>query len=160
MAPERRCTVESERARMSGAPRPDVSPSDEGWLDVRWTAGHDVESDVWVPVEFDDRAWRRSAACRDADPAMFFPVGTTGAAVGEIVEAKAVCNRCPVRLACLRFALVTHQEFGVWGGKDEEDRRELRRQWKRLGRPFPVVRGLHFDRGADQPATDPFDRAG
>jgi len=90
---------------------------------------------IWSPGEFDERAWRLSAACRDVDPEVFFPVGSTGPAVRKIAEAKAVCRGCPVRLVCLQYALATHQDDGVWGGYDEAERRELRRRWRRLGSP-------------------------
>lgn len=97
---------------------------------------------VWIPREFDERAWRRSAACRDVDPTLFFPVGVTGPAIPQIAEAKAVCRRCPVRLACLQYALVSYQEFGVWGGYDEEERRDLHRRWRATGRPLRIVPGV------------------
>jgi len=106
------------------------------------TAGYSLDDAgrvVWALGEFDDRAWRRLAACRDYDPAAFFPVGKTGPALPLIAEAKAVCRRCPVRLACLQFALTSNQEFGVWGGYDEDERRDLRRQWRRLGRPYRIA---------------------
>jgi len=31
-------------------------------------------------------------------------------------------------LDCLIFALEANQQFGIWGGYDEEERRELRRR--------------------------------
>ena len=101
----------------------------------------DLDRILWARAGVEDRSWRRLAACADLDPGVFFPVGTTGAAVVQIASAKAVCHRCPVRLACLQFALVTHQEDGVWGGHSEEERRELRRKWRRLGRPLRIVHG-------------------
>jgi WhiB family redox-sensing transcriptional regulator len=35
-----------------------------------------------------------------------------------------------VRSECLEFAITTNQEFGVWGGTSEDERRVLRRQWR------------------------------
>ncbi len=112
---------------------------------------------VWIRREFDERQWRRSAACRDAEPAAFFPVGVTGPAVHQIAAAKAVCRGCPVRLACLQFALTTNQEFGVWGGHDEEERRDLRRRWARLGRPRRFVPVDPLDRGEAVPGSEESD---
>jgi WhiB family redox-sensing transcriptional regulator len=77
-----------------------------------------------------DIDWQEAAICRQADPELFFPIGTTGAAVAEIQRAKAVCARCPVRRPCLTYALATRQEFGIWGGRDENERRLLNRQWR------------------------------
>jgi len=73
--------------------------------------------------------WRPQAACRDTDPDLFFPVGTTGPAIAQIEAAKAVCNACPAKNPCLEFALATNQDSGIWGGTSEEERRKLRRQW-------------------------------
>ena len=74
-------------------------------------------------------AWRDRASCRASDPDLFFPVGNTGPVLDEILAAKAVCGACPVRERCLRFALETNQEAGIWGGTTEEERRRLRRAW-------------------------------
>lgn len=76
--------------------------------------------------EIDD--WRDGAACRDTDPDLFFPVGTTGPALEQIAAAKAVCVQCEAQVACLEFAIITNQDSGVWGGTSEEERRVLRRQ--------------------------------
>jgi WhiB family redox-sensing transcriptional regulator len=73
--------------------------------------------------------WRDLAACRDTSPDLFFPVGTTGPALDQIAEAKAVCRECPVESACLEYALVTNQDTGIWGGTSEEERKKLRRAW-------------------------------
>ena len=87
--------------------------------------------------EFDryDERWREQAACRHRDPNLFFPAGNTGAAIDQIEAAKAVCGSCPVAESCLRFALVTNQDDGIWGGRDEEERRRLRRAWRENRRP-------------------------
>ena len=78
---------------------------------------------------YDRASWRQSAACRQvADPELFFPIGSAGIAVTETQQAKAICDSCPVRQPCLTFALATRQEFGIWGGYDETERRLLHRQ--------------------------------
>lgn len=71
--------------------------------------------------------WRQSASCREVEPDLFFPVGVTGPAELQIATAKAVCGGCTVREECLEFAVQTNQEYGVWGGTSEEERRTLRR---------------------------------
>jgi WhiB family transcriptional regulator, redox-sensing transcriptional regulator len=72
--------------------------------------------------------WRARALCRDEDPELFFPIGTSGPALLQIAEAKAVCARCPVRAECLAEALETGQDYGVWGGLSEDERRSLKRE--------------------------------
>ena len=71
--------------------------------------------------------WRCQAACRDTDPDLFFPVGSTGLALEQIESAKVVCEACASQADCLEFALATNQDSGVWGGTSEEERRQLRR---------------------------------
>lgn len=66
--------------------------------------------------------WRHAAICRDEDSELFFPIGKSGPAILQVEQAKAVCRRCPVTDACLKWALQTGQEFGVWGGLSEEER--------------------------------------
>lgn len=73
--------------------------------------------------------WRVSAACRDSDPDLFFPIGNTGPAIEQIASAKAICETCDVQIDCLNFAIETNQDSGVWGGTDEEERRKLRKAW-------------------------------
>ncbi|MFJ6632150.1 WhiB family transcriptional regulator [Streptomyces sp. NPDC091376] len=71
--------------------------------------------------------WQLSAACRGADSSLFFhPPDERGDARTEREErAKRVCFRCPVRQACLRHSLEAREQFGVWGGLGEEERRAL-----------------------------------
>lgn len=75
-----------------------------------------------------DYTWRTKAICRDTDPDLFFPIGTTGLALTQISRAKEVCGECPARDDCLEYALETNQDSGIWGGLDEEERRAIRRQ--------------------------------
>jgi WhiB family redox-sensing transcriptional regulator len=64
----------------------------------------------------------RDAACAGADPDLFFPREQRDPGNRE---AKRVCAGCPVRAECLRYSLATREEFGVWGGLDEWDRRAV-----------------------------------
>jgi WhiB family redox-sensing transcriptional regulator len=73
--------------------------------------------------------WRLHAACRDSEPSLFFPIGTTGPAVEQISAAKMICAECSVRDECLQYALESNQESGVWGGYAEDERRRLRKRW-------------------------------
>jgi len=68
------------------------------------------------------RDWRLLAACRHADPELFFPVSASGPPLDQITQAKAICACCPVRRQCLAFALDTRQDHGVWGGMSEQER--------------------------------------
>nr|WP_316044726.1 WhiB family transcriptional regulator [Acidiferrimicrobium sp. IK] len=80
-------------------------------------------------IEWDVDDWRDNASCRDTDPDLFFPIGTTGPAIEQIESAKRVCCACEAQEACLEFALATNQESGIWGGTSEEERRKLRKSW-------------------------------
>ncbi|MCF3119002.1 WhiB family transcriptional regulator [Streptomyces arenae] len=75
--------------------------------------------------------WLRRAACRNADPELFFPVGAQGPALRDVRAAKRICASCPVRRECLDWALTTGQTSGVWGGTSEEERVTLRRAERR-----------------------------
>lgn len=75
-----------------------------------------------------DYEWRDDALCRDTDPELFFPVGTTGHALEQIDRAKDVCGECYASGNCLDFALETNQDSGIWGGLTEEERRVIRRR--------------------------------
>ncbi|MGW4550226.1 WhiB family transcriptional regulator [Streptomyces violaceorubidus] len=73
-----------------------------------------------------DTSWHVRGACHgmdveDAD-AVFFPGPRD---YEEIAEAKELCGWCPVRRACLDFALEHGLKEGVWGGLTEAERRPL-----------------------------------
>lgn len=67
--------------------------------------------------------WRNAALCRDEDPEIWFPLDNAGP---EAELAKAICAACPVRNACLTWAL-GELAFGIAGGLDENERAALRR---------------------------------
>ena len=72
--------------------------------------------------------WRDRAACLGQDPELFFPDGNSGPALLQTEEAKAVCRRCEVAETCLKWALESGQEAGVWGGLSEGERLALKRR--------------------------------
>jgi len=71
--------------------------------------------------------WHDYAACRDADPELFFPDGDIRSARAQVNTAKLICRGCPVRTICLSWALASGQEHGIWGGLTEDERRRLHR---------------------------------
>ena len=80
----------------------------------------------------------RDAACRDADPELFFPDGDTRSARARVKQAKLICRGCPVSATCLSWALASGQA-GIWGGLTEDERHRLLRRGRlktsrRLGR--------------------------
>lgn len=64
--------------------------------------------------------WMREAICAQTDPDAFYPEKG-----GSTAEAKRVCMGCPVRGACLEYALTNNERFGIFGGKSERERRKL-----------------------------------
>ncbi|MDA8312001.1 MAG: WhiB family transcriptional regulator [Actinomycetota bacterium] len=68
--------------------------------------------------------WRKRAACRGIDVEIFFPETEDA----DVEAAKAVCETCPVREACLEHALAHREREGVWGGTTERERRRILRQ--------------------------------
>ena len=82
--------------------------------------------------------WHDHAACRDAEPDLFFPDGNIRSARAQVKTAKLICRGCPVRTFCLNWALASGQEHGIWGGLTEDERRRLHRRgqpWIARSRP-------------------------
>jgi WhiB family transcriptional regulator, redox-sensing transcriptional regulator len=63
------------------------------------------------------------AVCREVDPELFF---ADSRHPGDTKTAKKICARCGVRQECLTVALVNNERFGVWGGLNNSERRQLR----------------------------------
>lgn len=80
--------------------------------------------------------WRKRATCLAQDPELFFPVGSTGPAILQTEMAKAVCRSCEVVETCLRWAMQSGQDAGVWGALSADERR-ARRQC-RAREPIPT----------------------
>jgi WhiB family redox-sensing transcriptional regulator len=68
--------------------------------------------------------WMLDGACSGkSDPAIFYPEKGQSPA-----RAKALCESCPVRARCLEYALALPgwEDWGVWGGTTETQRRVMR----------------------------------
>lgn len=76
-----------------------------------------------VDASWEDEDWRTLGLCGQKDPDLWFAVGAL-----EHKVAKSICQRCPVRTECLRYALEEPVDHGIWGGLTERERRRLRRQ--------------------------------
>lgn len=72
----------------------------------------------------DLQTWRGNAACKnltgeEADRIFFIKPGQSS------TRAKLLCRGCPVRVPCLAFAIV-HHEQGIWAGLTDDERYEIR----------------------------------
>lgn len=94
-------------------------------------------------VELDPMWWAEDGACRGMYETLSFwpPAGpTSGGQAGwrtirraefpvakrhREADCKAVCARCPVRGICLEWG-ITHDEVGIWGGKNDDERHAIR----------------------------------
>lgn len=63
--------------------------------------------------------WMRRGNCHETDTEAMF---VKGAAQHEAAKA---CKRCPVIATCLAHALDNGEEYGVWGGQTERQRRAM-----------------------------------
>jgi WhiB family redox-sensing transcriptional regulator len=80
-----------------------------------------------------NEAWRDQAFCREIDPELMYPVTAAG-----YRQARKICAGCPVIDDCREHALDHWEQWGVWGGMSEEERRQvfrLRRQLTAAGIP-------------------------
>jgi hypothetical protein len=72
------------------------------------------------------------ALCAQTDPDLFFPDDKDRE---KLSQAKAICGSCPVQLQCLNYALTAFasaSDWGVWGGTDPFERRQLRRKFRKV----------------------------
>lgn len=70
--------------------------------------------------------WQERALCAQADPERFFPERGD-----NTLDAKRVCMACEVRTECLNYALENDEQWGVWGGLSDRQRRALKREQRK-----------------------------
>lgn len=78
-------------------------------------------------AELDDE-WKLSGACRGRDVNRWYEFD--GNPIAEQEVASFCRNACPVVTRCLIWALYLPEVHGVWGGMTEDQRRQLRSQYK------------------------------
>lgn len=70
-----------------------------------------------VAVNGSPGPWSKLAICAGESPDIFFPSNGNPA-----TRARQICACCPVRRDCAEYATEA-DEFGIWGGLDQEQRR-------------------------------------
>jgi WhiB family transcriptional regulator, redox-sensing transcriptional regulator len=105
-----------------------LTTASDGHRPRMWLVGQDNRSlprrgrDQQKGADVLDTTWMAEGKCREHSSATFFPSDGVG-----VLIAKRVCADCPVREACLEYALVHRIEHGVWGGLSERARRQIAR---------------------------------
>lgn len=103
-----------------------------------WPDAPVVDVDEVVPEL--DRSWTAAAACRGMATGSFYP------GQGESTSLPVtICQGCDVRRACLQYALLRNEKFGVWGGKSEKQRRVMRRLIKLNAMTVDELLEVHAD---------------
>ena len=73
--------------------------------------------------------WKKRAACRGTDTSIFFPDPITKNVNARMVwvQARQICDKCPVKQECLDyqipFEMVSYRYDGMWGGLTPTERR-------------------------------------
>jgi len=72
--------------------------------------------------------WRLEAACRGVPTEIFFPRRPEkGEHYPRLVpDPRYYCSRCPVKVECKEAGMT--ENFGIWGGTSERQRKILRRK--------------------------------
>jgi WhiB family redox-sensing transcriptional regulator len=72
--------------------------------------------------------WARDGLCAEVDLDLWFPGdGSDG------LPAKRICRRCPVRDACLEYAMRNTELDGIWGGLSKKQRQKQRTKQRQEG---------------------------
>lgn len=74
----------------------------------------------------EDAGWRAHAECWGEDPELWFSLVPR-----EQHLAKKICHECPVEEQCRTWAMENGQDFGIWGGMGDWERRNIRAKQKR-----------------------------
>ena len=75
-----------------------------------------------------DEVWQVRAACRGPQASVFFPPSSferKDEKEAREARAKEICTGCPVRKACLEYAIRIKEPHGIWGGLNEVERKQV-----------------------------------
>jgi WhiB family redox-sensing transcriptional regulator len=80
---------------------------------------------AYQQAELEDRG--ESLPCRD-NPDFFFPEDYFEPRAKILTErvAKMLCSECPLNKLCLDYAVAAQEDYGIWGGTNARERREIR----------------------------------
>ena len=64
-------------------------------------------------------------------PDIFMPDDWSKGFQADTMLAKAICQRCPIKMQCLEYAMIAEDEQGIWAGTTAHERRQIRALGKR-----------------------------
>ncbi len=90
-----------------------------------------IQQERALAVEAAEPTWRGSAQCRTENAVHFFAPSHFERKQEKDAresQARALCQACPVRVACLEHSLAVQEPHGIWGGLNELERRRTLRK--------------------------------
>lgn len=78
----------------------------------------------------DDAVWRENAACLPFPAILFFGQDENEPPAERRAredQAKVICETCGVRMECLEYAVAAKEQYGIWGGLTELERKAYQR---------------------------------
>jgi WhiB family redox-sensing transcriptional regulator len=75
-----------------------------------------------------EQTWQIKAACRGPQSAVFFPppqFERKDEKAAREEQAKEICRSCAVQQPCLDYAVAIREPHGIWGGRNESERKVL-----------------------------------
>jgi WhiB family redox-sensing transcriptional regulator len=81
-----------------------------------------------LPADSLQIGWQYRAACKGPQSNLFFAPNYLERKEDRLAReaaAKAICRTCPVLAQCREYALMVREPYGIWGGLNEYERRQL-----------------------------------
>jgi WhiB family redox-sensing transcriptional regulator len=78
--------------------------------------------------------WANQGNCAGSPfPDLWYANDLSGEERSDVNLAKRICRECPVKAACLEYALAIpdSQDWGIWGATTEHERAKFRRKQRR-----------------------------